>query len=201
MIGSVAVDKEGRHIGKGNGYVDLDYGILAHRGIVTKDTLVVTTVHDIQVHDKLPADLFRSYDVPVDIIVTPTQVIRVAKRLPRPDSIQWQLLSERRLAIVPVLKVIRAAEEKAGKAVVLKEDDTDVETNRRSARFPRTSEVRRRRLYSRRNRGDKGGAQNGAGEGKESANEGGEKRRPPRRRNRRNNNNVSGGGGGGSAEE
>lgn len=49
VIGSVAVDKEGRHIGKGNGYVDLDFGILAHRGIVTKDTLVVTTVHDIQV--------------------------------------------------------------------------------------------------------------------------------------------------------
>lgn len=53
VIGSVAVDREGRHIGKGNGYVDLDYGILAHRGIVNKDTLVVTTVHDIQVRDRL----------------------------------------------------------------------------------------------------------------------------------------------------
>lgn len=51
VIGSVAVDREGRHIGKGNGYVDLDFGILAHRGIVTKDTLVVTTVHDIQVRN------------------------------------------------------------------------------------------------------------------------------------------------------
>lgn len=49
VIGSVAVSREGHHIGKGNGYVDLDFGILAERGIITKDTLIVTTVHDIQV--------------------------------------------------------------------------------------------------------------------------------------------------------
>ena len=183
VIGSVAVDQEGRHIGKGNGYVDLDYGILAHRGIVTKDTLVVTTVHDIQVQDKLPAELFKSYDVPVDLIVTPTQVIRAPKRLERPTGIQWHLLSERRLGIVPVLKLIKEHEEKSGKPVVLKSDDTDVETNRRSSRFPRNREFRRRRRFSRRNT-DKGGAQNGDGKGAESGNDGGdgEKRRPQRRR-------------------
>lgn len=49
IIGSVAVSREGHHIGKGNGYVDLDFGILTQQGIVTKDTIIVTTVHDIQV--------------------------------------------------------------------------------------------------------------------------------------------------------
>lgn len=131
--------------------------------------------------------------MPVDLIVTPTEVIRVSKRLQRPSSIEWNLLSERRLAIVPVLKVIKEAEEKAGKQVVLKADDTDVETNRRSSRFPRNRVFRRRRRFSRRNT-DKGGAQNGEEgaaprKGGESGNEGGdgEKRRPQRRRNRRNN--------------
>lgn len=56
--------------------------------------------------------LFKNYDVPVDMIVTPTEVIRVSNRLTRPTTIQWQLLSERRLGIVPVLKVIKEKEEK-----------------------------------------------------------------------------------------
>lgn len=46
------------------------------------------------------------------MIVTPTEVIRVTKRLPRPTGIQWNLLSERRLGIVPVLKVIKETDEK-----------------------------------------------------------------------------------------
>lgn len=49
VIGSVAVAKDGYRIGKGNGYVDLDFGILAYSGVVTKNTLIVTTVHDVQV--------------------------------------------------------------------------------------------------------------------------------------------------------
>lgn len=115
----------------------------------------------------------------------------MSKRLARPSTIEWNLLSERRLGIVPVLKVIKEHEEKAGKPIVLKSDDTDVETNRRSSRFPRNRVFRRRRRFSRRNT-DKGGAQNGEGGGgagkggAESGNEGdGEKRRPQRRRIRR----------------
>jgi 5-formyltetrahydrofolate cyclo-ligase len=112
VIGSCAVSRTGQRLGKGNGFVDLDLGILIHLGVITKDTLVVTTVHDFQVYDTLPAELFQSYDIPIDIIVTPTEVIRVAKRLPRPVGIEWHLLSERRVEIVPVLKLIKEQEEK-----------------------------------------------------------------------------------------
>jgi len=49
VIGSVAVSKDGYRIGRGNGYVDLDFGILVHAGLITKDTIIVTTVHDLQV--------------------------------------------------------------------------------------------------------------------------------------------------------
>ena len=62
--------------------------------------------------DNLPLNLFQKYDTPVDIIVTPTEVIRVSKRLPRPTGIVWELLSERRLKIVPILQKIKENDEK-----------------------------------------------------------------------------------------
>lgn len=49
IVGSVAVSKLGQRIGKGNGYVDLDVGLLSHLNVITKDTIIVTTVHDVQV--------------------------------------------------------------------------------------------------------------------------------------------------------
>lgn len=59
----------------------------------------------------MPQELFQKYDLPLDLIVTPTEVIRVEKRLPRSSNIQWELLSKRRLGIVPVLKLIKEKEE------------------------------------------------------------------------------------------
>lgn len=82
-------------------------------------------------YDTLPSNLFTDLDVPIDLIVTPTQVIRVAKRLPRPAGIKWNILSQRRLGVVPVLQAIKDYETESGKVIELKEVDTDVETNRR----------------------------------------------------------------------
>lgn len=112
VFGSVAVSRTGHRIGRGNGYVDLDFGLLKHCGSITPKTIIVTVVHDEQVYDTLPAELFVNYDVPVDIIVTPTEVIRVTKPLTRPAGLQWNLLSQRRLDIITVLKAIKEAEEK-----------------------------------------------------------------------------------------
>lgn len=152
VVGSCAVSRQGHRIGKGNGYVDLDIGILTYLGVITKDTLIVTTVHDVQVYDTLPENLFQSYDLPLDLIVTPTEVIRVSKRLSRPKGIEWNLLSSRRLEIVPVLKCIKEREEKSGAVIELKSEDTDVESyqnksrqNRRSFRRNQSGQRRRRR--------------------------------------------------------
>ena len=95
VLGSVAVDKLGRRIGKGEGFADLEFALAAshHQAAVGQDTVVVTSVHDCQVFDELPPNLFQSHDVPVDIIVTPTQVIRVEKRLAKPVGIIWKLLT------------------------------------------------------------------------------------------------------------
>lgn len=155
VVGSCAVDRLGHRIGKGNGYVDLDVGILIYLGVITKDTLIVTTVHDLQVYETLPENLFKTYDLPLDLIVTPTEVIRVEKRLTRPAGIEWNLLSSRRLEIVPVLKEIKEREEKTGKVIELKSEDTDVESYQQKARQRRSflrpqSNNRRRRRSDRR---------------------------------------------------
>lgn len=58
IVGSCAVSKTGQRIGKGNGYVDLDVGLLSHLNVVTKDTIIITTVHDVQVIIKYVISLF-----------------------------------------------------------------------------------------------------------------------------------------------
>ncbi|XP_017081716.1 methenyltetrahydrofolate synthase domain-containing protein [Drosophila eugracilis] len=142
VIGSVVVSREGYRIGRGNGFADLDIGLLIELGAITPQTVIVTIVHDVQVVDSLPLNLFQKYDAPVDIIVTPTEVIRVSKRLPRPKGVFWEILSERRLKILPVLQQLKEREEKAGKSISLKEEDTDVEQHQNNRR--RRGPVRRR---------------------------------------------------------
>ncbi|EDW34641.1 GL21466 [Drosophila persimilis] len=142
VIGSVVVSREGYRIGRGNGFADLDIGLLIELGAITPDTVIATIVHDLQVVDTLPLNLFQKYDTPVDIIVTPTEVIRVAKRLPRPNGVFWEILSERRLKILPVLQQLKEQEEKSGKTIALKSEDTDVEQHQNSRR--RRGPLRRR---------------------------------------------------------
>jgi len=70
--GSVAVDVCGHRLGKGHGYSDLEIQILKR---MFGKVLVTTTVHDIQIAEKVP---FEEKDEKVSIIVTPTRVIRVS---------------------------------------------------------------------------------------------------------------------------
>ncbi|KYB25560.1 Methenyltetrahydrofolate synthase domain-containing protein-like Protein [Tribolium castaneum] len=107
VLGSVAVSRDGRRIGKGRGYADLEYAILKEMKAVDDNTTIVTTVHDSQVFDCLPSDIFKKYDVPLDYILTPTQIIKVEKKLTRPEGIYWDILSQRRLSLMPVLQKIK----------------------------------------------------------------------------------------------
>jgi 5-formyltetrahydrofolate cyclo-ligase len=69
--GSVAVDLQGRRLGKGHGYGDTEIEILKRKfGQIP----VATTVHDMQIVEKVP---FEEKDEEVSIIVTPTKTIRV----------------------------------------------------------------------------------------------------------------------------
>jgi len=178
VIGSVVVSRDGYRLGRGNGFVDLDIGILIQTGVITPETLIVTTVHDHQVVDNLELHLFKKNDTPVDIIATPTEIIRVSKRLTRPTGISWEILSERRLKIVPVLQKIKENEEKAGKIITLKSEDTDVETN---ARPQRPRQKRNRFFRYRNNRRRSVNANTNNDENKENQND---RQQRIRRRNR-----------------
>ncbi|XP_003703807.1 methenyltetrahydrofolate synthase domain-containing protein lost [Megachile rotundata] len=144
ILGSVCVSRDGYRLGKGKGFADLEYAIMTRMGAITQDTIVITTVHDCQVFDMLPPQLFKEYDVPVDIIVTPTQTIIVNPKLKKPSGIIWSMLSERRIKSMQVLQQLKEMDEKDGKIVVLKEEDSDTETQRLYRHRPNSSRNNKR---------------------------------------------------------
>lgn len=99
VCGSVAVTRDGRRCGKGEGYSDLEYAILRELGHPAAP--VATTVHPVQILRRLPRD---PTDLPLSLIVTPHEVIRVASPPPAPAGIDWARLSEGDLDAMPVLR-------------------------------------------------------------------------------------------------
>uniref|UniRef100_A0A3Q3Q246 Methenyltetrahydrofolate synthase domain-containing protein n=1 Tax=Monopterus albus TaxID=43700 RepID=A0A3Q3Q246_MONAL len=117
VIGSVAVSEKGFRIGKGEGYADLEHGMMVSMGAVNESTVVVTVVHDCQIVD-IPEELIGSHDLTVDYILTPTRVIKTNCPLPKPQGIIWTKLEK-----IPILKTLRDLEEQAGKDVTLGGED------------------------------------------------------------------------------
>ncbi|XP_065213155.1 uncharacterized protein lost isoform X2 [Planococcus citri] len=148
VLGSVAVDKKGHRIGKGEGYADLEFAMLTKMNAINENTVIVTTVHDDQVFDDLPAELFKEHDVPVDWIVTPTQIIQVAEPLERPKQVIWSILSNRRVLEMPILQKLREQETSEGIECTLKEADSDVEEKT----YPVQESVFKKRFQHRRRR-------------------------------------------------
>lgn len=107
ITGSVAVSKTGLRIGKGEGYADMEYAMMRTVGAINENTVVVTTVHDCQVFDSLPLELFYEHDLPVDIIITPTKIIRCQPRLSKPKSINWSLITEEKFQEIPILRKLQ----------------------------------------------------------------------------------------------
>ena len=107
VTGCVAVDESGARLGKGGGFSDLELAVAAEAGLVDANTVVVTTVHELQV---LPPGTIpmTEHDIHVDVIVTPEQVLRC----PRPKSwvlprLRWDDLTEDKIAAIPLLQRIR----------------------------------------------------------------------------------------------
>jgi 5-formyltetrahydrofolate cyclo-ligase len=101
VCGTVAVNRKGIRVGKGGGYSDLEFALLAEAGLVDDETVIATTVHDLQVVDQeLPET---EHDFRVDLIVTPTRTIRTRRRR-RPPGILWGDLDDEKIAAIPVLR-------------------------------------------------------------------------------------------------
>jgi len=101
VTGSVAVDREGNRLGKGEGYAELEYAILRELGLVDESTPIATTVHDLQIVDYIPS---MPYDLKVDVICTPTRIIRVNRRGGRPPGILWEYITQEKIREIPILR-------------------------------------------------------------------------------------------------
>jgi 5-formyltetrahydrofolate cyclo-ligase len=99
VCGSVAVTRDGCRCGKGEGYSDFEYAILRELG--QPPVPVATTVHPVQFVGRLPHD---PTDLPLALIVTPDEVVRIAAPAPAPSGIDWARLSEADLDAMPVLR-------------------------------------------------------------------------------------------------
>ncbi|HEX5588392.1 MAG TPA: 5-formyltetrahydrofolate cyclo-ligase [Acidimicrobiia bacterium] len=104
VTGCVAVDASGARLGKGGGFSDLELAVAAEAGLVDAHTVVVTTVHELQVLDPgtIPTT---AHDIHVDVVVTPDRVVRC----PRPASwalprLAWDELTDAKIAAIPLLQ-------------------------------------------------------------------------------------------------
>jgi 5-formyltetrahydrofolate cyclo-ligase len=102
VTGAVAVTRDGRRCGKGEGYSDLEYALLRELG--HDPVPVATTVHPLQVVDAFPTD---RHDLPLSLIVTPDETTAVDDPLAPPDGVDWDALSDDDLDEMPVLRTLR----------------------------------------------------------------------------------------------
>lgn len=101
VSGSVAVNRGGARVGKGGGYADIEFALLSAWGKVSAQTQIVTTVHPLQViHEEIEMQI---HDIPVDLIVTPEEVLETRTRFPRPSAIYWDFLPAEKIEAIPVL--------------------------------------------------------------------------------------------------
>jgi 5-formyltetrahydrofolate cyclo-ligase len=105
VTGASAVSVDGVRFGKGHGFFDMEWGMFTELGLADEGSQVTAVVHDVQVvEDKL-------YPSPTDIIVdriaTPTRLIEVERRAPRPRGIKWELLEPEQIAATPPLQELR----------------------------------------------------------------------------------------------
>jgi 5-formyltetrahydrofolate cyclo-ligase len=109
VAGCVAVGEDGARLGKGGGFSDLEFAVASEAGLIGPDTVVVTTVHELQVR---PAGVIpvSEHDVYVDVVVTPERVIacrQPAKR--RVATIHWEELTDDKIGAIPLLQQLRHA--------------------------------------------------------------------------------------------
>lgn len=105
VMGCVAAAGDGARLGKGGGFADLEFALAAQAGLIGADTVVVTTVHELQVRaaGEIPT---AAHDVPLDLVVTPERVIDCRpRRGARPQAgIIWDELTQEKVASIPLLR-------------------------------------------------------------------------------------------------
>lgn len=106
VTGAVAVDLRGGRLGKGSGFFDLEYLLLKEIGAVGEETRICAIVDDAQIYEEVPME---TRDVAIDIICTPTRVIYITDRSPRPEGIPWDEIGERGIKKMRPLRELKGS--------------------------------------------------------------------------------------------
>ena len=108
VTGCVAVAEDGARLGKGGGFSDLEFAVASEAGLVAPGTPVVTTVHEQQVVPigEIPVT---DHDVRLDLVVTADRVITCTREARHPGRIDWDELTEEKIAAIPLLQRLRPA--------------------------------------------------------------------------------------------
>jgi 5-formyltetrahydrofolate cyclo-ligase len=110
IMGSVAVTRDGKRLGKGHGYADLEYALLRELG--QQAVPVATTVHELQILESFPT---LPHDVWLSIIATPEHLIEVLPAPAAVDGIDWEALPASALDEMPVLAQLRELGRRGGR--------------------------------------------------------------------------------------
>lgn len=110
VTGCVAVDETGARLGKGGGFSDLEYALASQAGLIGPETVVVTTVHELQLRDagEIPMG---DHDFGLDVIVTPDRVIECPKRTTG-GRIHWDELTPEKVESIPLLRAMARGSER-----------------------------------------------------------------------------------------
>lgn len=105
VLGSVAADRKGGRLGRGDGLYDLEYALLREMHAADERTPVVTLIHDAQL---LEAEIpMLPHDVPVDMIATPSSLITISSpRYSKPSGVIWDLLPIQKIKSSRVLSML-----------------------------------------------------------------------------------------------
>ena len=102
VTGAMALTLSGVHVGSGDAYLDLEWGILSQLGLVDDSTPIVGIVHPCQVvEEELPP---KPLDITVDVIITTLATITPERRYARPHGISWGALDAARMDSIAYLR-------------------------------------------------------------------------------------------------
>ncbi|GGN07565.1 5-formyltetrahydrofolate cyclo-ligase [Halarchaeum nitratireducens] len=107
LSGSVAVSEDGARVGKGEGFSDVEFGVLVDLGLVDDETTVATTVHERQVVEAATWPV-ADHDVPMDLVVTPERTVDTDTPYARPVGVDWDAVSDEDRAEIPILAELAA---------------------------------------------------------------------------------------------
>jgi 5-formyltetrahydrofolate cyclo-ligase len=107
VTGCVAVTRAGGRTGKGAGFADLEFAMLREFGLVSAQTVIVTTVHPLSIvpPQRLPLE---EHDTFLNWIVTPEEAIQTTVDRPQPGGIDWSMVRDDQLETIPILRVLKS---------------------------------------------------------------------------------------------